>query len=197
VARVNPLAHAPPALALPCGAPAPCTAIVRSFRCRTPRLLGSMQCMKLRIMNLLLLLLAPIIVAGATVLDLSHRPASSRIYTVTAVVAGLYSNPQAWLGRTIRLRGIVRSCGASWSCHGATPYLADGSVETTDWAHQLQVVPAPPDRNLTFWRRFPGFGALLPQPQQLKGTIPTVYRVLLTADMCGVCFEGIVQDAAP
>jgi hypothetical protein len=153
--------------------------------------------MKHRILTLLLLLLAPTVVAGAMVLDSSLGPKSSRIYTVSAVVAGLYRNPQAWLGRTIRLRGIVRSCGAEWSCHGSTPYLADSSVEETDRAHQLQVVPAPPDRNLTFWRRFPGFGALLPQPQQLNGAIPTVYRVLLTADMCGVCFEGIVQDVAP
>jgi hypothetical protein len=152
--------------------------------------------MKHRNLNLLLFL-APAIIIGATAFALNIRPENSRVYTVSAVVAGLYQNPQAWIGRTVRLRGIVRSCGTSWSCHGSTAYLEDSGTQEDDRSHQLQLVPGPPDPSMHFWRQLPGLSAVLPRPQRLNGVIPSIYRVTLTADMCAVCFEGIVQDAAP
>jgi hypothetical protein len=68
------------------------------------------------------LVLAALTLAVAIIIATEHRLTSAgAIYTVARVRAGLARTPQAWIGRTILVRGLVIRCRLVEGCVALPP----------------------------------------------------------------------------
>jgi hypothetical protein len=123
-----------------------------------------------------------------------HEQAGA-VYSVQEVQLGLAHDPAAWLGRTLRVRGMVYS--ASCSCRDRAPSLFD-----RDGASMLHVAGWEPDPLLAALRRLPLVGGLVPGPQVARGGVLATYRVRLLAAPAATCdavpcYQAMLLDAAP
>jgi hypothetical protein len=113
---------------------------------------------------------------------------------VQEVQRGLEHHPDAWLGRTVRVRGMVYS--ADCSCRDRAPSLLG-----RDGAGMLPVAGWEPDPLLAAQRRLPLVGGLVPEPQVARGGVLATYRVRLVAAAAACdaapCYEALLLDAAP
>jgi hypothetical protein len=126
---------------------------------------------------------------------------------VSQVHAALTQQPASWIGRTVKVRGILEGpfvfCGATRPCPPPTLGLIDAENESIGPDHYLPVLAGPPVQPWAFLRRLPALSRFLPAPQQLHFGLMALYRVRLQAapDLCSrnhdiLCYEGIVLDAA-
>jgi hypothetical protein len=130
------------------------------------------------------------------------RSGEGPVYSVATLQAGLARQPGVWLGRPVRVRGIVALCLSSDGqsdppyCHGST-YLMDASeaswVLPLAWGRQ--------DSVLAVLRRVPLLSGLLPALQAVRWEEVATYRVELRTmpgEPCGTaaCYEAVLLDAA-
>ncbi len=117
----------------------------------------------------------------------AHPAPRNPIYSVDQVYGGLWAYPSAWVGRTVRVRGIEVSTrdyrGNMW-----------GQLLSTTWRPGMQaddvpnlvIAPQPPDPWLARLRRLPLPAVIehfLPQQQvPPHNGQPAVYRLLLVRD---------------
>lgn len=151
---------------------------------------------------LLAILLAAALVAG--VVAIQRALDVGPVYSVDQVRVGLVSNPRAWLGRTLQVRGIV----PSYYCPGPISVSCPSTPSTT-----LHSVARASERSLPLFfdsadagtsllQGEPILRSLLPGPQHLLRGRAAVYRVRLQApagDVCGYwpCYVAVLIDAAP
>jgi hypothetical protein len=149
-----------------------------------------------------------VLVAGA-VLATHEQHAQGTVYTVTQVQAGLAEHPRAWLGWTMRVRGLVVPCQVgpddppnlppSQSCSGWPADLVDpGSASAAAFLPLTWSLQSP---LLAALRRLPLLGPLLPAPAAPTRTTITTYRVRLRVAPSAVCsstpcYEALVLDTA-
>jgi hypothetical protein len=133
-----------------------------------------------------------------------HEQAGA-LYSVQEVQMGLAHDPDAWLGRTVWVRGIA----ARDSCRSLTPSLAGTTCR--DWrlglfdaagAAPLPLTLGAPNPLLALLRRLPLAGQLVPPPQVVQWGAVATYRVQLRAAPAGpcaspACYEALLLDAAP
>jgi hypothetical protein len=159
----------------------------------------------------------PVLLAGAPALVLvacvvlaavHTQRAQGAVYTVAQVQAGLADHPRAWLGWTVRVRGLVVPCQADTadpnlppfqSCGGWPLDLLDsgspgtGAFLRLSWSTQNPLLAAV--------RRLPLVGRLLPAPAAPARTTLATYRVRLRVAPSAVCsgtpcYEALVLDTA-
>lgn len=128
--------------------------------------------------------------AGALTLN-NLLPPAGPVYAVGAVRAGLAHDPQAWIGRTVRLRAVADDC-LSWAapayvlyCRSRQPVLRDAS--TTGGSDALPALLAPDAGPLASLRQLPLLARWLPATQHLWWHVPRTYVVRLSrlpADAC-------------
>jgi hypothetical protein len=135
---------------------------------------------------------------------ISDRVPQGPVYAVVQVQAGLAEHPQAWVGRTVRVRGLVKSC--PYVRHGPCARWQPALSDTSTVALSIDVEPLPLVRGsasplLAGLRRVPFLGSLTPAPQELRWDTPTIYRVQLRTGSCGMaqlpCYEALLLDAGP
>jgi len=126
------------------------------------------------------------------------------VYSVDQVRAGLVSNPRAWLGRTLQVRGIVPSyyCPGpiSLSCPPAPSTTLHSVARTSE--RFLPLFFGSANGEASIFRSVPIFHSLLPGPQHLLRGRAAIYRVRLqslASDACGYrpCYVAVLIDAAP
>ena len=134
----------------------------------------------------------------------AHPTPRDPIYSVDQVYAGLWVHPSAWIGRTVRVRGVEISAsdyrGNTWGQLLSTTWRP--GMSTND-VISLVIVPQPPDPWLARLRRVPlpaVIGRLLPQPQAPHNGQPAVYRLTLRdpnscMSLTSPCPAGVVVDA--
>jgi hypothetical protein len=158
--------------------------------------------------RLVLVLLALMIAAGGAGLIQVARShtALGRVYTVAQVRAGLARNPQAWVGRTVLVRGTM--VVVAFSCPDVgrfrcTPIQWDEIDPDVPGPHPLILSPAPTNPLLALVHRLPLVGPLMPWPWPLREG-PGVYRVQLRAPShCPFpsanpsCTSALLLDARP
>jgi hypothetical protein len=127
------------------------------------------------------------------------------IYSVAAIQARLARHPDAWVGRTLLVRGVavappcaqqsvtVVLCGPlRFALRDPDPAAAPLGMALA-WAGS--------DSLLTSLRRVPFVGSIVPAPQAIRWDVVAVYRVrfrALAGRSCGVgCYAAVVLDAAP
>jgi hypothetical protein len=125
------------------------------------------------------------------------------VYSVAQLQASLADHPQAWVGRTVWVRGLAEGCLAArgapplLSCSRWPAYLVDagevgiGGTLPLAWGSQ--------DGVLSFVRNVLQVGGLLrPAPTPQWWTLDT-YRVRLSRTVCAIapCYEAMLLDAAP
>lgn len=128
----------------------------------------------------------------------SARP--DPIYTVPQVLAGLNSNPAAWIGRTALVQGsalsIVPSCGLRHWCPSGLY-----APKTPRPGPILLLEPGPADPLIERLRHLPLLGTIVPRPQRMREQTPAVYRLRfqavphVTCDN-GPCVTALLVDAA-
>jgi hypothetical protein len=132
------------------------------------------------------------------------------VYSVAAVNANLARDPNAWLGRTIQVRGeivpciVIPSvgsgpCAVLVSGSGPGEGLSQSLSETDD---TLSVTRAGLDPFRTLVRRVPLLGRLALPPQELHWGVVATYQVQLASvpdSICGAgaCAEARLLDSAP
>jgi len=77
---------------------------------------------------LCLVLLGLALITGSAVAVLVSQGDGNRVYMVAEVSAGLHQDPGAWVGRTLRVRGVAEPCeytlpGSASMCWGGLPVL--------------------------------------------------------------------------
>jgi hypothetical protein len=169
---------------------------------------------------LLILLLALLLfTAGAGILVVRDgtEAVGGPVYPVSQVMAGLAHQPGQWIGRTVRVRGVLgpvlcpsRICRWPAGRHVAGVRLArallqsGGLVELYDPA----AVAGPVTTTLLLtWSPRPSWLAelgsvpllqpLVPPAQSFDWAATAVYRVRLEEDWTGVCCQGVVLNAQP
>jgi hypothetical protein len=150
------------------------------------------------------LVVSALALAVGGMLSALRPPEQGPVYSVAAVQAGLAQDAGAWVGRTVRARGMVLFSGClSWDAGGSAP-CPDASVYLLDQdgAHLLPVVAGQSDPLLAALRRLPLAGRLVPAPQQIRWGALTTYRVRLSAaptTLCGTppCYAAQLLDTAP
>lgn len=149
--------------------------------------------------------IAALSVGCAVVLAVAAHPTPrDPIYSVDQVYAGLWVHPSAWIGRTVRVRGVEISAsdyrGNAWGQLLSTTWRP--GISTND-VISLVIVPQPPDPWLARLRRLPlpaVIGRVLPQPQAPHNGQPAVYRLTLhdpnsCTALTSPCPAGVVVDA--
>jgi len=153
-------------------------------------------------------LVAPLGVLLAAVLAVAAFAGVGRspIYSVAAVQAGLARDPQAWLGRTVLVRGVVEPCLGSGSlarflhCHRQPQDRLDPDPATEGGS--LPLVSGSQNVWLAFLRHLPLMDRVLPPQQTPQWRTLATYRVQLRAMPAGDCtgqpyYEALLLDAAP
>jgi hypothetical protein len=142
--------------------------------------------------------------AGRTLLGAGGGATIDRVYTVAEMLAGLDRQPDAWLGRVVRVRGMALSSGClAWDAGGSAPcrdraaYLLGG-----DGASVLQVTGHAPDPLVAALRRLPLVGRLVPGPLVVRWGALATYQVRLQVAPAAVCdaspcYGALLLDAAP
>jgi hypothetical protein len=123
-----------------------------------------------------------------------HEQAGA-VYSVQEVQMGLEHYPAAWLGRAVRVRGMVYS--ADCSCRDRSPSLLD-----RDGTGMLPVAGWEPDPLLAALRRLPLVGGLVAGPRALRRGALATYRVrpqAAPAPLCDAtpCYAVVLLEAAP
>jgi hypothetical protein len=151
-----------------------------------------------------LLAVGSLVFAMACVLAVMRAADRGPVYVVATVQAGLAHHPGVWVGRTVRVRGVVALCLTADSqsdpqdCSQEPAYLVDavgvGGVLPLAWGRQ--------DAVLAFLRRVPLVRQVVPPPTRPRWGMLATYRVQLratAAGRCGVprCYEALLLDAAP
>ncbi|MDQ2827476.1 MAG: hypothetical protein M3Y74_00275 [Chloroflexota bacterium] len=138
------------------------------------------------------LVLAALTLAVAIIIATERRLTSAgAVYTVARVRAGLARNPQAWVGRTILVRGLVIRCRLVEGCIALPPGiprvgLVDGIpiIEMPRAAVLSQALPLQvgEDPLRSFLRLIPLLRGVVPAPRQPSPAQPTTYRVRLIVE---------------
>lgn len=138
------------------------------------------------------LVLAALTLAVAIIIATGHQPTSAgAVYTVARVRAGLARTPQAWIGRTILVRGLVIRCRLVEGCVALPPGiprvgLVDGIpiIEMPRAAVLSQALPLQvgEDPLRSFLRLIPLLRGVVPAPRQPSPAQPTTYRVRLIVE---------------
>jgi hypothetical protein len=134
------------------------------------------------------------------VLNVIDSAVSNQLYSVSEVQANLERHPEAWVGRTVWVRGIVlpAGCGASDSmpCHDKPVYVLDRTGAALLPLAEQRLNPL-----LALLRRLPLVHLLMPQLQVVRWGALATYRVRLMAvpaTVCGPtpCYRMLLLDAA-
>jgi len=137
-----------------------------------------------------------VLFCAGVVLALACLPAPSRTYSFATVAAGLRQHPNAWLGRTIIVRG--RAWATCPGCRHELDLLADPANPQSNPDSSLPIIIAL-DAPTAFVRRIPLVGPTLAPPLRLPTT--GAYRVRIERDpkagpgaACGGlwCYRAIV-----
>lgn len=121
----------------------------------------------------------------------------ARVYSLAVVQAGLARSPEAWVGRTIMVRGmVVTGSPADYP----SPSLMDADAAAA--VDPLPLARAGPDPLRAFLRRLPWLGSLASGAQAIRWDEVAIYRVQLRVQVrahCdGIrCYEAVLLDAAP
>jgi hypothetical protein len=149
----------------------------------------------------LVLLLGLLALIGLGVTTNRTRRNPELVYSVAAVQSGLTHDPAAWANRILLVRGEA----VAIDCTMAPAMVLCGSprfgLRDSDPAarrEQLDLTWAGGTSLLSFLRRVPLLGAMVPAPQVIRWDAPAVYRVQLRierpcSDACG---EAVLLDAA-
>jgi hypothetical protein len=128
------------------------------------------------------------------------------VYTVALVQSHLERDPEAWLGRTLLVRGRIAGCPGVLTpaiqqvCQRWDRYhLTDADAPATE---PLALVTGDPSRLVAALRGLSLPGVLLPAAQVLHWGVDATYRAQLRAapaDSCLLppCYEALLPDAAP
>jgi hypothetical protein len=137
------------------------------------------------------------------------RSAEGPVYSVATVQAGLADQPQAWVGRTVRVRGLAELCLAGGSagdlplfqsCSQWPPSLAD--PDSGDAREPPLPLTWDTQSQLDWLRSVPLLSRLVPPAPAPHPWTLAMYQVRLQrapARLCGVptCYEAQLVDAAP
>lgn len=130
-------------------------------------------------------------------LTVSSDVTPDAVYSVAQVQAGLADHPQAWIGRTVRVRGMADPCpfqgGTTrlWQCADEPFILVPGPADPA--AEPLPLSALAPDTLLAVLRALPLLRAVAPppDPMALSQAVPVFrparFRVQvrrLTAQSC-------------
>jgi hypothetical protein len=117
-------------------------------------------------------LLGLLLAGGLAVAALAWPLDQGPVYAVAQLQAGLADQPQTWLGRTVRVRGVVRGCpyGLPGPCASWQPELRHPVPQATEAGAGLLLVPVParPDALTARLRRIPWVRALVRGPQVVQ-----------------------------
>lgn len=119
-------------------------------------------------------------------MPLSARGRAARrepLYTVAQLSTYLTAQPGQWVGRVVQVRAVAVVV-PQWLSHGSLPFkrMVPRLVDPAgggDLPGDLALVCGPEDRVFGALRRVPLLGRLLPPPQVLVWTRPTIYRIRL------------------
>jgi hypothetical protein len=132
---------------------------------------------------------------GARTADTGHT------YMIAEVQTVLAHHADAWGGRTIRVRGVVRDCpyGYPGPCASWQPVLRDPETRPGKVGAGLLLVPVParPDALTVILRHIPWVRALVRGPQVVQWGVAATYQVQLQAvagSHCGgtPCYEALL-----
>jgi hypothetical protein len=122
----------------------------------------------------------------------------SRVYTVSEVQAGLVRAPGLWIGRTVRVQGVVVG-GRQWrdTRDGWTMIVQPQLIDPAGTG-DLPLSRDSSGRRLRWLRGLPLLGRLLPRPQTLVWDQRATYRLELrtvAGRACPDCYEAVLLDA--
>jgi hypothetical protein len=147
-----------------------------------------------------LALTSSVLLAVAAGSQVSHGP----VYSVAEVQAGLVVQPQAWVGRIVRVQGSATVCETRFEhgyfrCTSEQPRLSDAGGAAAEPLLLVWEAPAPVWSAL--WR-LPLLRGLLPAVQPVQWGVVATYRVQLRAahaSSCASppCYQAVLLDAAP
>jgi hypothetical protein len=148
------------------------------------------------------LLLGLLALIGLGVTTVRTRRTPEPVYSVVAVQSGLTHNPAAWANRILLVRGEAVAIGCTTAaevglCGPPRFGLRDPAPAAT--REQLDLTWAGGTPLLTFLRRVPLVGTIVPAPQVIRWDALAVYRVQLRIEHpCSVtCAEAVLLDAVP
>jgi hypothetical protein len=140
----------------------------------------------------------------------ARAPASGAVYSFTQLKAALVHDPEAWIGRAVRVRAVADYC-LSWTqlgdgdarniCSSRVTVLRDPSRPGSTIHLPLRL--APETALLATLRRVPGAAALLPAAQTPWWGVPQIYTVRLdraSGDGCmntTNCVAAVLLDTDP
>jgi hypothetical protein len=134
----------------------------------------------------------------------SIRVSQGPVYTVAQVQAGMAHQPDTWVGRTVRMRGVAVPPGCvereSMLCVKTASYLAY-IIDPTRLA-LLPLTQGPANPLLSLLRKLPLAATLEASAQRPHWDEIAIYRVqLLVAPpaTCALapCYQALLLDAAP
>jgi hypothetical protein len=152
------------------------------------------------------LVMSALALAVAGVLSALRLPEQGPVYSVSAVQTGLAHNAGAWVGHTVRVRGVAEACLASsdpplfLSCNHWPPDLAD--PDPSRGSKPLPLTWGTQSPLLALLHRLPLVSGPAPPSAAPRWWTVAIYRVYLRVappDLCGVapCYEAVWVDAAP
>jgi hypothetical protein len=129
------------------------------------------------------------------------------VYTAPQVQAGLADQPQAWVGRTVRVRGMAEPCPYSggtaylWQCADDPLILVSDSTDRG--AVPLPLSPSAPNALLAVLRNLPLLHDLAFRSPAVPVFAPERFQVQVRSvdvQTCGgrsPCYEAVLLDATP
>jgi hypothetical protein len=140
-----------------------------------------------------------VLAVGVGMAMLGIHPDQGPVYTVAQVQAGLAHHPQAWVGRTVRMRGVAWRC-LGWAygpCLIPSPILTDPGAYTGLGLTRRTATPL-----LAFVHALPLVDRLVPLEQASRWGVLASYRVQIRAVPIAACvywpcYEALLLDAAP
>jgi hypothetical protein len=166
-----------------------------------------------RLPGILLSLLGLVVAVGLMVAATRSPGDQGPVYAIVQVQAGLADHPRAWVGRTVRLRGVAWPCLAwetgpclgsvTWPCPGwETGPCQGGSPILTDPGADAGIALAlqRTDPLLAFVRDVPLVGKLVPPGPAPRWGVLASYRVQIrgvpiTSCVYWPCYEAVLVGA--
>jgi hypothetical protein len=144
-------------------------------------------------------LLGLLLAGGLTVAAPFGRPEQDPVYSVAQVQAGLAHQPDTWVGRTVRMRGVAGPC-LGWAygpCLIPSPILTDAGARTGLVLTRRRANPVQ-----AFVHALPLVGRLVPLEHAPRWGVLASYRVQIQAVPIAVCvywpcYEAVLLAAAP
>jgi hypothetical protein len=172
----------------------------------------------------LVVVLLTLVVAMGVVVSAVQRAkdaGSGPVYTVAEVISGLAHKPKVWMGRTIRVRGVINAtyCDVTAPCAlsrlepsqvytvaGGGRFVLEERRGASDSLNALQraslllaLGSADPLRSML--RRLPVLENVLLSTQQFTYGVPHIFRLRLQPRPCAWpgwwCVEGVLLDTVP